>query len=54
MSNSIDKERRKVNLSRKIREYTEDLQRQVKTKEGITVVNYIDFVKDDLNTNRNR
>lgn len=51
MSNSMDKERRKANLSRKIREYTEDLQRQVKTKEGITVyVNYFDFVKDDFST----
>ena len=35
-SNSMDKERRKINLSRKIREYSEDLQRQVKTKEGMT------------------
>jgi len=34
LSNSIDKGRRKSNLTRKIREYTEDIQRQVKTKEG--------------------
>lgn len=34
LSNAMDKERRKSNLTRKIREYTEDMQRQVKTKEG--------------------
>ena len=35
LNNNIDKERRKANLSRKIHEYTDDIQRQVKTKEGI-------------------
>lgn len=34
LSNPFDKERRKASLSRKIREYTEDIQRQFKTKEG--------------------
>ena len=33
----MDKERRKASLSRRIREFTEDVQRQVKTKEGITI-----------------
>lgn len=35
LSNSMEKERRKMNLSRKIREFSEDIQRQAKTKEGI-------------------
>ena len=35
LSNNIDKERRKSNLLRKIRDYAEDIRRQVKTKEGI-------------------
>ena len=35
LNNTIDRERRKANLSRKIHEYTEDIHRQVKTKEGI-------------------
>lgn len=44
----MDKKRRKANLSRKIREYTEDLQQQVKTKEGIyTSVALKDTVKGD-------
>lgn len=38
LSNNIDKERRKSNLSRKIRDYTEDIRRQVKTKEGIVLL----------------
>ena len=45
LSNTIDKERRKGNLLRKIREYTEDIHRQVKTKEGISFYCLINTVK---------
>ena len=33
----MDKERRKTSLSRRIREFTDDIHRQVKAKEGTAI-----------------